>query len=84
MVQELRVHTIGGVVTPAQPLLVLVPADSELEIEVMISNRDIGFVEEGQDVQIDNRLVTLTPGMGSPLRSKPAGAASSPTSSRRP
>jgi hemolysin D len=51
-VQQLAVHTVGGVVTPAQPLLVVVPADSEIEIEAMISNRDIGFVREGQDAQI--------------------------------
>jgi hemolysin D len=52
VVQELRVHTIGGVVTPAQPLLVVVPLESELEIEAMVSNRDIGFVEEGQEAEI--------------------------------
>jgi hemolysin D len=51
-VQELAVHTIGGIVTPAQPLMVLVPAESELEIEAMTSNKDIGFVEEGQEAQI--------------------------------
>src|SRR5205823_2223596 len=32
MVQQLAVHTVGGVVTPAQPLLVPVPIDSHLEI----------------------------------------------------
>ena len=47
VVQQLAVHTIGGVVTPAQQLMVIVPADSRLEIEAMISNRDIGFVEAG-------------------------------------
>lgn len=52
MVQQLSIHTIGGVVTPAQTLMVVVPADSRLEIEVMISNRDIGFVEVGQDAAI--------------------------------
>lgn len=51
-VQQLSVHTVGGVVTPAQSLLVLVPADSHLEIEAMVSNRDIGFVHVGQDVEI--------------------------------
>jgi hemolysin D len=51
-VQQLTVHTVGGVVTPAQALLVIVPADSHLEIEAMISNRDIGFVHAGQDAQI--------------------------------
>jgi membrane fusion protein, hemolysin D len=51
-VQQLAVHTIGGVVTPAQNLLVVVPADSNLEIEAMVLNRDIGFVRAGQDAQI--------------------------------
>jgi len=51
-VQQLAVHTIGGVVTPAQTLLVLVPSDSQLEIEAMILNRDIGFVHVGQAAQI--------------------------------
>jgi hemolysin D len=46
------VHTIGGVVTPAQTLLVLVPLESHLEVEAMISNRDIGFVSAGQDAEI--------------------------------
>jgi hemolysin D len=52
IVQQLAVHTIGGVVTPAQPLAVVVPRDSELEIEAMVSNRDIGFVFAGQDAEI--------------------------------
>jgi hemolysin D len=54
-VQQLAIHTIGGVVTPAQVLLVVVPADSHLEIEAMVSNRDIGFVHTGQlaDIKID-------------------------------
>src|SRR5262249_7609470 len=51
-VQQLSVHTVGGVVTPAQALLVVVPADSRLEIEAMVLNRDIGFVHAGQDAQI--------------------------------
>jgi len=52
VVQQLAVHTVGGVVTPAQPLLVLVPQDSHLEIEAMVSNRDVGFVEPGQEAEI--------------------------------
>jgi hemolysin D len=51
-VQELAVHTIGGVVTPAQSLLAIVPLDSRLEIEAMVENRDIGFVRPGQDAEI--------------------------------
>ena len=52
MVQQLAIHTVGGVVTPAQALLVVVPSDSRLEIEAMVSNRDIGFVRPGQEAEI--------------------------------
>jgi hemolysin D len=52
VVQQLATHTIGGVVTPAQALMVIVPDESRLEIEAMISNRDIGFVAVGQDAAI--------------------------------
>jgi hemolysin D len=52
VVQQLAVHTVGGVVTPAQALLAVVPADSHLEIEAMIPNRDIGFIHAGQDAEI--------------------------------
>jgi hemolysin D len=52
MVQQLAVHTIGGVVTPAQQLAIVVPSDAVLEVEAMVANRDIGFVHVGQDAQI--------------------------------
>jgi hemolysin D len=48
VVQQLSVYTVGGVVTPAQQLAVVVPSDAVLEIEARISNRDIGFVHVGQ------------------------------------
>jgi hemolysin D len=51
-VQQLAVHTIGGVVTSAQALMVVVPAESRIEIEAMIQNKDIGFVEAGQEAEI--------------------------------
>lgn len=52
VVQQLSVHTVGGVVTPAQQLAVVVPSDTMLEVEAMISNRDIGFVHTGQKAQV--------------------------------
>jgi hemolysin D len=52
IVQQLAVHTIGGVVSPAQSLMMVVPAESRLEIEAMISNRDIGFVTAGQEAAV--------------------------------
>ena len=51
-VQQLALHTVGGVVTPAQQLMMIVPRDSEIEVEAMVSNRDIGFVEVGQEAEI--------------------------------
>jgi len=51
-VQQLVVHTVGGVVTPAEALMVIVPADSRLEIEAMVSNRDIGFVHVGEPAEV--------------------------------
>jgi hemolysin D len=52
VVQQLAIHTVGGVVTPAQSLLAVVPSDSRLEIEAMVSNRDIGFVQPGHEAEI--------------------------------
>jgi HlyD family type I secretion membrane fusion protein len=52
VVQQLAVHTVGGVVTPAQALAVVVPSETHLEIEAMVSNRDIGFVHSGQKAEI--------------------------------
>jgi hemolysin D len=60
VVQQLATHTVGGVVTPAQALLVVVPVDSHLEIEAMVSNRDIGFVHAGQDAEIKVDTFTFT------------------------
>ncbi|MBP2232935.1 hemolysin D [Azospirillum agricola] len=66
-VQQLAVHTVGGVVTTAQPLLVLVPEDSRLEVEAFVQNKDIGFIEPGQvaEVKVDTFSFTkygLIPG----------------------
>ncbi len=52
VVQQLAVHTIGGVVTPAQELMKIVPESESLEVEAWILNKDIGFVAEGQIAEI--------------------------------
>jgi hemolysin D len=51
-VQQLAIHTVGGVVTPAQSLLAVAPAESSIEIEAMVKNRDIGFIHTGQEAAI--------------------------------
>ena len=61
VVQQLAIHTVGGVVTPAQSLLVIVPSDSRLEIEAMVSNRDIGFVQPGTRSRDQDRHLQFHP-----------------------
>lgn len=47
-VQQVAIHTEGGVVTPAQVLMVIVPRDAQVTAEVVVDNKDIGFVGVGQ------------------------------------
>ena len=51
-VSGLVVHTIGGVVTPGEMLLSVVPAKGELILEAYLNNKDVGFVKAGQEVAI--------------------------------
>lgn len=52
VIEELIMHTIGGVVEPAQVLMTLVPTDKEMEIEAIVENKDRGFIHHGQSVDI--------------------------------
>ncbi|WP_114088619.1 HlyD family type I secretion periplasmic adaptor subunit [Thalassospira profundimaris] len=47
-IQQLSVHTVRGVVSPAESLMVVVPDDAELEVVAKIQNKDAGFVRTGQ------------------------------------
>jgi hemolysin D len=51
-VQQLAIHTTGGVVTPAQVLMVVVPQGAAVTAEVVLENKDIGFVSAGQAAEI--------------------------------
>lgn len=52
VVKQLAIHTVGGVVTPAQELMHIVPDGDSMEIEALIENKDIGFVRAGQQAEI--------------------------------
>jgi hemolysin D len=52
VVEKLAIHTTGGVVTPAQELMQIVPVDKKLEVEAWVQNKDIGFVHEGQVAEV--------------------------------
>ncbi|MBF0461658.1 MAG: HlyD family type I secretion periplasmic adaptor subunit [Magnetococcales bacterium] len=51
-VQQLAVHTVGGVVPAAQPLMLIVPTEQRVEVEAFLENKDIGFVLEGQKAEV--------------------------------
>ncbi len=51
-VQQLQIHTVGGVVEPARTLMVIVPSRGEIEVEAHVLNKDIGFVREGQPAAV--------------------------------
>lgn len=51
-IQQLEAHTIGGVVEPAKPLMVIVPSSVGLEVQARILNKDIGFVRAGQEASV--------------------------------
>jgi len=59
-VEQVSVHTVGGVVTPAQTLMVVVPDGSRLEIEAILPNRDVGFVEVGQPAEVKVETFSYT------------------------
>jgi hemolysin D len=59
-VQQLAVHTVGGVVTPAEALLTVVPDHAPVLIKATVDNRDIGFVHPGQDVAVKVQTFQFT------------------------
>jgi hemolysin D len=52
IVQQLEIHTTGAIVTPAQPLMLVVPEGGKLQFEVWAINRDIGFIHNDQESEI--------------------------------
>ncbi len=52
VIQQLAIHTTGGVVTSAQPLMIVVPDSAKVTAEVSIANQDIGFVNAGQKAEV--------------------------------
>ena len=51
-VQQLAVSTVGGVVTPAEKLMLIVPDEDALRVDAWLPNKDIGFVHDGQAAEI--------------------------------
>ncbi len=51
-INQLAMHTVGGVVTEGQAIMMVVPEDAFLEAEVYADNKDIGFIELGQKAEV--------------------------------
>jgi HlyD family secretion protein/hemolysin D len=51
-VQQMHIVGLGAVVTPAQQLMSIVPDDDHLEVEAVLENRDVGFIQAAQHVEI--------------------------------
>jgi type I secretion membrane fusion protein, hlyD family len=51
-VGKLLIHTEGGVVSPNDNLISIVPSDAPLIIKANVLNKDIGFLKLGQEVAI--------------------------------
>ena len=70
VVQQLAVTTVGGIVQPAQPLMVIVPCsggaakiascNANITVEAFVQNKDIGFVKTGQRVAVKLEAFNFT------------------------
>lgn len=49
---KLLVHTVGGVVTPAEKLLTLIPKGVPLIIKATVQNQDIGFITKEMEAAV--------------------------------
>jgi hemolysin D len=52
VVQELAIHTVGGVVEPGQTLMRVAPSGAGVEVEAKLANKDVGFVRVGMPAEI--------------------------------
>jgi HlyD family secretion protein len=81
IVHELSVHTIGGVVQAAEPLMLIVPSSTALAVDAKIAPREIDRVHAGQKValrfsnfnqrttpEIDGELVRVSADVSEDLR----------------
>ncbi len=59
-VQQLTLTTVGGVVQPAEPIMVIVPDEADVIVNAQILNKDIGFIHEGQPVRVKLEAYNFT------------------------
>ncbi|WP_051432344.1 HlyD family type I secretion periplasmic adaptor subunit [Rhodovibrio salinarum] len=52
VVQNLNVHTVGGVIQPGKEIMEIIPTDDRLVLQVEVKPTDIDVVAEGQDAEV--------------------------------
>ena len=67
-INEVTVHTVGGVVTPAARLMTIVPEGSDLRVEIRIAPNDINQLAVGQSARL--RFTSFQQNMTPELRGR--------------
>lgn len=52
VVQEVRVHTVGGVIGPGQDMMQIVPVKDRLVVEAQVSPTDVDAIVAGQEAEV--------------------------------
>ncbi|MGO4831430.1 HlyD family type I secretion periplasmic adaptor subunit, partial [Rhizobiaceae sp. 2RAB30] len=70
VVHQLTVHTVGGVISPGEVLMQIVPVSDDLTIEVQVAPQDIDQLRPGQEaaVRLSAFNMTTTPELDGVLR----------------
>lgn len=80
VVHQSAVHTIGGVISPGEAVMLIVPANEQLLVDVRVAPADIDDIAMGQDVLVRFTGLALptTPGLAGVVRSVSPAAAADP------
>lgn len=52
LVQELAIHTVGGVISPGETIMLIVPEQDRLVVDAMVAPASIDDIEPGQPVSV--------------------------------
>jgi HlyD family secretion protein len=52
VVHQLAVHTVGGVITPAEPAMLIVPGNDKVTLEARVAPQDIDQLQVGQPASV--------------------------------
>jgi adhesin transport system membrane fusion protein len=89
LVKNIRMNTLGGVVSAGAPVMEIVPVGDQVLVELRIKPADIGFVRVGQPVEIklsayDYTRLWQPHGTVDTLSPDAMGEGTNPATARRP